>query len=221
MARNALRHELHQDCERLTQVTLVDERPSARDFNAARRAMIDSQLRTSGVNAPFVIARMAAVERERFVPAEAQGYAYIDRAIALGDGRWLAAPLVHGLMLQKADPAGGEAALLVDGGSGYLAELLRPLVASLEVISPEEALEKSRARKKADLLLVDGAAEQLPETLLSRLSDGARIISGTIEGSVTGLSHGRSVGKQASMVRFAEMGVPRLAVFDAPKGWSF
>jgi len=202
-------------------VTLVDERPSATDFSAARRAMIDSQLRTSGVNAPFVIARMGAVAREDFVPAEAQGYAYIDRAIALGEGKWLAAPLVHGMMLQKADPARNEAALLVDGGSGYLAELLRPLVGSLEVITPEQALEKSRTRKKADLLVVDGAAEQLPETLLARLADGARIITGTIEGSVTGLSHGRSTGKQAALIRFAEIGVPRLSAFDAPKAWSF
>jgi len=183
--------------------------------------MIDSQLRTSGVNSPFVIARMSSVAREDFVPAEAQGYAYIDRAIALGEGKWLAAPLVHGLMLQKAGPAGDEAALLVDGGSGYLAELLRPLVGSLEVLSPEQALEKSRARKKADLLLVDGVAEQLPEALLARLNDDARIITGTVEGSVTGLSHGRYSGKQAALVRFAEIGVPRLPAFDAPKGWSF
>lgn len=183
--------------------------------------MIDSQLRTSGVTAPFVVVRMGAVAREDFVPAKATDYAYIDRAIALGEGKWLAAPLVHGMMLQKADPAGDEAALLVDGGSGYLAELLRPLVGSLEVISPEQALEKSRARKKASLLLVDGAADQLPETLLARLDDGARIVTGTVEGSVTGLSHGRCTGKQAALVRFAEIGVPRLAAFDAPKGWSF
>jgi len=183
--------------------------------------MIDSQLRTSGVNSPFVIARMGAAPRENFVPAEARGYAYIDRAIPLGEGKWLAAPLVHGLMLQKADPGGDEAALLVDGGSGYLAELVRPLVGTLDVISPEDALKKSRARTKADLLIIDGAAEQLPETLLARLNDGARIISGTVEGSVTGLSHGRYSDKRAAMVRFAEIGVPRLPAFDAPKGWSF
>ena len=38
------------------------------DFAAARKAMLDSQLRTSGVNEPFVLERMGAVAREEFVP---------------------------------------------------------------------------------------------------------------------------------------------------------
>ena len=44
--------------------------------------MIDSQLRTSGVNEPWVLAAMAGVAREDFVPAAARSAAYIDRAIA-------------------------------------------------------------------------------------------------------------------------------------------
>jgi len=72
-------------------VTIVEDRPPAGDEAAqsesARRAMIDSQLRTSGVNAEPVLRRMAEVARERFVPETARGFAYIDRAIALGNGR--------------------------------------------------------------------------------------------------------------------------------------
>ena len=45
------------------------------DYSAARKAMIDSQLRTSGVNEPFVLERMAAVAREDFVPAAAPAVA--------------------------------------------------------------------------------------------------------------------------------------------------
>ena len=51
------------------------------DMTAARKAMIDSQLRTSGVNEPFVLARMAAVAREDFVPEGAKPIAYMDRAV--------------------------------------------------------------------------------------------------------------------------------------------
>ena len=75
-------------------MTIVEDRPAAR-HEAARRAMIDSQLRTSGVNAEWVLRRMNEVPRERFVPDAAQGFAYIDRAIALGGGRFLAAPVVQ------------------------------------------------------------------------------------------------------------------------------
>ncbi len=119
-------------------MTIVQDRPQTAP-EAARKAMIDSQLRTSGINAEWVLRRMGEVERERFVPPAAAGFAYIDRAIALGDGRYLAAPAVQGAMLQEAAPVAGDRALLVDGGSGYMAELLRPLVGSLDVISPAEA----------------------------------------------------------------------------------
>ena len=38
------------------------------DFEPMRRAMVASQLRTTGVNDPRVVAAMGAVARERFVP---------------------------------------------------------------------------------------------------------------------------------------------------------
>ena len=40
------------------------------DTARARRAMIDSQLRTSGVNEEYVLARMLAVPREDFLPQD-------------------------------------------------------------------------------------------------------------------------------------------------------
>jgi protein-L-isoaspartate(D-aspartate) O-methyltransferase len=61
-------------------VQIVQDRTRMDDFAAARRAMIDSQLRVSGVTAGFVLARMAAVPREDFVPAAVRGQADADRA---------------------------------------------------------------------------------------------------------------------------------------------
>jgi len=111
-------------------MTSLNQQPVDQGFAAARKAMIDSQLRVSGVNTESVCERMAVVPRENFVPEAARGFAYMDRSIPLGDGRFLAAPLVHGKMLEEAAPTPADRALLVDGGSGYLAELLRPLVGS-------------------------------------------------------------------------------------------
>ena len=93
-------------------MTLVEDRPVAGGQAAARKAMIDSQLRTSGINAPAVLARMGEVPREDFVPAGARGVAYMDRAIALGGGRHLAPPLVQGMMLQEARPTSADKALI-------------------------------------------------------------------------------------------------------------
>ena len=205
-------------------MTIVEDRP-ATGHEAARRAMIDSQLRTSGVNAEWVLRRMDAVAREDFVPAGARGHAYIDRAIALGNGRYLAAPAVQGMMLQEARPTSADRALLVDGGSGYLAELLRPLVGSLEVVTPEEAAAKPRAKSTSGgdftLLVVDGAVEQLPEGLVRRLADQARVVTGVVESGVTRLAIGRASAGQVALLPLAELGIPALPEFAAPKGWSF
>ncbi|MGN6500270.1 MAG: protein-L-isoaspartate O-methyltransferase family protein, partial [Tsuneonella sp.] len=164
---------------------------TAPDFVAARRAMIDSQLRTSGVNEPFVLERMAAVPREDFVPAAARGVAYMDRAVPLSDGRFLAAPVVHGRMLAEAQPTLNDRALVVDGGSGYLPELVRPLVGALDVISPEEAAAPSRKRGDYTLVLIDGAVEQWPEALTRRMAEGARAVTGIVDSGVTRLAIGR------------------------------
>ena len=52
-----------------------------RDTSIARKAMVDSQLRTSGVNEEFVLSRMLAVPREDYLPEDTQQLAYIDRSI--------------------------------------------------------------------------------------------------------------------------------------------
>ena len=201
-------------------MTIVEDRPAA-GYEAARRAMIDSQLRPSGVNADYVLARMGTVPREDFVPAAAKGFAYVDRAIALGNGRHLGSPLFQGMILQEARPTRSDKVLLVDGGSGYLAELVRPLVGSLEVISPEEAAAPSRKRGDFSLLMIDGAIEHLPDSLVKRLADDGRVVTGWLRGGITRLATGRKVAGTVALLPLAEMGIPVLPEFAEPKGWSF
>jgi protein-L-isoaspartate(D-aspartate) O-methyltransferase len=201
-------------------VTIVEDRPLA-GGPAARKAMLDSQLRTSGVNAAYVLARMGEVPREDFVPAGARGVAYMDRAIALGGGRYLAAPLVQGLMLQEARPIPADKALLIDGGSGYLAALLRPLVGSLEVIAPADAVAATRKRGDFTLLMIDGAIERFPDNLAQRLADEGRVICGLLKNGLTRLAAGRKAAGEVALLPLAEIGIPVLAEFAAPKEWSF
>ncbi|VVT03266.1 Protein-L-isoaspartate O-methyltransferase [Erythrobacter sp. EC-HK427] len=189
--------------------------------NPARRAMIDSQLRTSGVNAPFVLKRMGEVARELFVPAKSRNLAYVDRAIRLDDGNWLPAPLVQGKMLEEAAPRGDEKAIIVDAGSGYLAELFKPLVAELTVLSPEDAAGKGTKGKGADLLVIDGAVEEIPANLAKRLADGARIVTGVATNGVTRIAVGRKSGDSIALLPVFDIGIPQLAAFDKPKSWAF
>lgn len=201
-------------------MTITEERPATEGSEAARRAMIDSQLRTSGVNEPWVLAAMSRVPREDFVPAQARAAAYIDRAIALGNGRYLAAPLVHGKMLAEAAPTGQDKALLVGDAKGYLAALLKPMVASLDCVDPANAAGK-RKKGAYTLIVVDGAAEELPDALGQQLADDGRLVTGVVERGVTRLAIGRKSGGEIALLPVCEIGIPVLPEFAAPKRWSF
>ncbi len=202
-------------------MTIVKDRPADAGYAAARKAMVDSQLRVSGVNTDIVRERMGAVAREEFVPADMRAIAYMDRAVPLGNGRFLAAPLVHGMMLEESAPTADDSVLLVDGGSGYLAELLRPLVASLEVVTPEDASAASRKKGDITLLVIDGAIGQLPDALAKRLADNGRVVSGLVVRGLTRLASGRKIAGEVSLIPLAEIGIPVLPEFAVPKSWSF
>lgn len=201
-------------------MTLTETRPAPLDFAAARRAMIDSQLRTSGVNDPRVLERMAAVAREDHVPEALRTVAYVDRALALGDGRRIAAPLFYGMVLAEAQVRADDRVLVVDGGSGYLAALAAPLAATVDVLDPAGALGKGKGSAYS-LVLVDGAIEHVPATLARRMAEGGRIVTGLVERGVTRLATGRKAATGVALLPLAELGIPRLAEFDRPVGWSF
>ncbi len=201
-------------------MTLTADRPETIDFAAARRAMVDSQLRTSGVTDPAVVAAMLALPREDYVPAAARGHAYIDRALPLGEGKSLPAPLFHGKLLSEAALTAEDQVLLVSCGSDYLAALVRPLVARLDVVSATDAAAK-RGKGGYTVLLIEGAIEQLPDGLAAALAEGGRIVTGQVARGVTRLAAGRKVGGAVSLLPLAEMGIPVLGEFAAPRRWSF
>ena len=189
--------------------------------SAARRAMIDSQLRVSGVNNERVLAAMNTVAREDHIPAAARGHAYIDRAIALGDGQALPAPLVQGLMLSEALPAAGERVLVVSGGSTYLAALVEAMGALVDSIDAADAAAVRRGQQPYDLLLIDGAIEQLPAELSAAVAEGGRVVTGLVVRGVTRLAGGRKLGGEVQLLPLAEVGIPVLGQFARTKSWSF
>ena len=201
-------------------MTMTQTLAADASFATARRAMIDSQLRTSAVNEPWVLAAMASLPRENYVPESERSSAYIDRAVPLGGGRFLAAPLVHGKMLAEANPTANDKALLIASGSAYLEALLRPLVGSLDGVDAGDVA-GGIAGSGYTLIVVDGAAEQLPAALASALADDGRVITGIVDQRVTRLAVARKSGAALALVPVADLGIPALPEFAAPKRWSF
>src|SRR3954452_2811360 len=115
------------------------------DYAAARWAMVESQLRPIGVTDAAVLEAMGTVERERFVADGARPLAYGDRAVAIGDGRFLPAPSVLGQLLTQMAPEHGQSALVVGAGTGYSAAVLAHM--GLDVVALESsAVLAARAR---------------------------------------------------------------------------
>src|SRR5256885_13848886 len=127
------------------------------DFAAARAAMVESQLRPQGVSDPAVLQAMASVPREQFLPDQSRPLAYVDRAVAVGAGRFLAAPAVLGQLLTQMAPERGQRALVVGAGTGYSAALLA--AAGLEVVAVESAPELAGKARELGIEVIEAPLE--------------------------------------------------------------
>lgn len=196
-------------------MTLVEERVG---FDAARRAMIDSQLRVSGVNDLTILAAFAAVAREDFVPEAARSIAYIDRAVPLGDGTVLAPALTHGQMLIAAEPVATDHVLVIGKPGAYLGALAARLAQKVTVAAPDGDWS---ANAPYSLILIDGAIEVAPESLGAVLADQGRVITGLMERGVARLAIGRRVLGELVFTKLSEADFAALPEFAAKKTWSF
>lgn len=190
------------------------------DFAGMRAAMVASQLRTSDVNDSAVIAAMASVPREDFVPAARRTTCYIDRAIPLGEGRVMNPPLATGRLLTLAEINPGDKVLLLGDTTGYTASLLAHMGAQVTAVAnvakPHNIASsiawvsgpENRGDAKGapyDVVLIDGAVEELPEEIVRQLADDGRVALGMIVRGVPRLCSGRKAGGVVGYVSHAEM----------------
>ena len=208
------------------------------DFAAARLAMVESQLRPQGVTDRAVLDAMGAVPRERFVPEGMRPLAYADRAVPLGDGRFLSAPGVLGQLLTQMMPQQGQRALVVGAATGYSAAVLAHI--GLEVVAIESSSDLAEQARDAgvevavaaldgghnksapyDQILIDGAVEHLPETIIDQLADGGRLGAGLVDRGITRLIVGRKAGIAFGFLSVGDAGVPVLPGFARPAAFTF
>jgi protein-L-isoaspartate(D-aspartate) O-methyltransferase len=164
-----------------------------------RERLLDEVAR--GVRDPRVLAALAAVPRDLFVPEPLRELAWENAALPIGEGQTISQPYVVARMCELLELRGDESVLDVGTGSGYHAAVLARLVA--RVISIERLASLSREARKAldaagvrnvTLVVGDGSAgyeeeapydainvaagsaHGVPPALADQLADGGRMV---------------------------------------------
>jgi protein-L-isoaspartate(D-aspartate) O-methyltransferase len=213
------------------------------NFQTMRQAMVENQLRTTAVSDPRVVAAMESVAREDFVPEDRRPLAYIDVLTPIAPGRSLNSPMATGRLLTEARLLASDSVLLIGAGTGYCAALLSALVASVVAVESDPELHRTATLNLAsyanvslikadladgnagadgfDVLVIDGVIEHLPTRLITQLRDGARVVSGWLEGGVTRLAQGIKFGNTVKLIGFADAECAVLPGFGVPTRFSF
>ena len=208
------------------------------DYAAAKAAMVESQLRPEGVTEPAVLGAMAAIDREQFLPEAVRPLAYSDRAIALGDGRFLPPPTILGQLLTQMRPLAGQRALVVGAGTGYSASVLAQIGLDVTALENSTAL-AARARELGigvvegpleagwsaaapyDQILIDGAVEAIPDAIIGQLAEGGKLGTILTERGIARLIVGRKAGGAFGYLSLGDAGTPALPGFGRPPAFTF
>ena len=194
---------------------------------AARLHMIDSQIRPNDVTDAQLLAAIGAVARENFVPRAARALAYADVPVEVAPGRALLEPRCFAKLLQLAAIGPEDRILDVGCATGYSSAVLARLGGHVVALEQDadllriasEALstnpsitlvqggliEGAKMEGPFDVIVVEGAIEQTPDTLLSQLNEGGRLVAVIQEGA-----QGR-----ATLFVKEHGGIGRRAAFDA------
>lgn len=223
--------------------TIIDTANAAEDAAASRHAMAASQLRTNAVSDPRVVAAMARVPRERYLPGADAASAYRDTAVPLGGGRQANPPMATGRLLTEAYLTARDRVLLIGAAGGYTAAVLAGIVARVVAVESDAALaafardalvglksvevieaplrEGHASGGPYDVLVVDGAVERLPDALVAQVDVGGRIVTGLVDRGVTRLAAGRRGSGGVGLVDFADVECVALPGFAAPPSFRF
>ena len=211
------------------------------DFARQRAEMVASQLRSRGVRDERVLAAMAAVPREHFVPVGWQGDAYADQPLPIGAAQTISQPYVVARMAELAAVRPGDRVLDVGFGSGYSTAVLAQLADQVYGVEIRRELAVQAAARLAalhlgdrvhlrvgdggygwadeapfDAILVAAAAERLPAPLLAQLSgDGGRLV---IPVGGPGMQELTRVTRRGDDFRREEFGAVRFVAFMGDYG---
>ena len=164
----------------------------------ARRQMVEQQVRTSDVDDMLVLATLASLSRDRFVPPMYADLAYADTEIPLPHGQRMLLPTLEGRILQALQIEPEESVLEIGTGTGYLTLCLARLAAhvcSIDIFEDFIDLAKKKLAKEEvenatvlhmdafvelpegqfDVILVSGSTPIAHEAFVEKIGPGGRL----------------------------------------------
>jgi protein-L-isoaspartate(D-aspartate) O-methyltransferase len=174
--------------------------PPLSDFAVERQRMVQRQLMTRGISDARVLAAMAKVPREEFIPVDARAGAYEDGPLPIGYDQTISQPYIVAFMTEQLRPKPSDRVLEIGTGSGYQAAILAELVSevySIEIVAPlaknaEGTLQRLGYKNvhlktgdgykgwpeaaPFDAIIVTCAPDNVPQALVAQLKDGGRMV---------------------------------------------
>ena len=199
------------------------------DYAAARHNMVESQIRPNQVTDPLVMAAMAEVPREAFMPKPLRGVAYVDEDISLGNGRHMMEPLVLARLLQGAEIASSDVVLVIGCATGYCTAVLARMANTVVALESDSDLAEAATATLGelgintvafvdgplregyakqgpyDVIFFCGAVSEIPATIREQLSEGGRLVA---------VVSGGGMGK-ANLITRQDGHFSKLELFDA------
>ncbi|RIK85104.1 MAG: protein-L-isoaspartate O-methyltransferase [Hyphomicrobiales bacterium] len=180
------------------------------DFQDLRVRMVDGQLRTTDVTDDAILSAMLEIPREEFVPARRRPLAYIDEDIEIArgrPGRFLMRASPFAKLVQLAGVRPGDLVLDIGCGPGYSSAVLARIAGFVVALESDSALAGEAGSRLAalgcenvsviegplpaghaaqapyDVILIEGAVDEVPAALTEQLKDGGRLVAVVGEGN--------------------------------------
>lgn len=173
---------------------------AGRDRSAERELMLEWHIRARGIRDARVLEAMAAVPRERFLPASVAADAYADSPLPIGHGQTISQPYIVALTAEAARIGPGDRVLDVGTGSGYAAAVYAAMGAEVWSVEYVPALAEQAAaalqstgygavrvitgdgtlglpdHAPFDAIVAAAAGPEIPDPWIRQLADGGRIV---------------------------------------------
>ena len=177
-----------------------EKQAAGNDFVSERQRMVQEQLMPRGIHEERVLAAIAKVPREEFVPPEARAASYTDQPLPIGYGQTISQPFVVAFMTEQLQLKRDDRVLEIGTGSGYQAAILAELTAEVYTIEIIEPLAKNAEATLArlgyknvqvkagdgykgwpehapfDAVIVTCAPSHVPPPLVDQMKEGGRMI---------------------------------------------